>query len=81
MWRINDSTVSGGDFHDVEPSPGAGTVHIALAYLRAPYDARPLDDVILNVIHEFGHMLGPLPQVDASGLDPAIAFANRCVGP
>jgi len=82
MWSVGGALV-GGDAHQVEPEPGYGKVHIALAIpTNVPPDfaqPRSADDLNEEVRHEFAH-LPPfnLPQGATPDLDPARAMAARC---
>lgn len=81
MWAVNGQLVGGDSHPNGEPLPGYGQVHIALnipTNLPPPENraARPLEDLLMELRHEFGH-IGGLPQ-RVNGVDPAAGLAARC---
>jgi hypothetical protein len=80
MWRVPDrdgrlAPVT-GDAHRVEPTAGAGTVHIARGFDPLNPD-RGLPAILETARHEFAHLNGS-GQAEAWGLDAAAQLANAC---
>jgi hypothetical protein len=80
MWRAIDPdgnlAAVTGDAHLVEPSTGAGRVHIARGYdLLNP--ERGLDAIVETARHEFAHLIG-MGRAERFGLDEGALLAAAC---
>jgi hypothetical protein len=80
MWRAIDPdgnlAAVTGDAHLVEPSAGAGRVHIARGYdLLNP--ERGLDAIVETARHEFAHLIG-MGRAERFGLDEGALLAAAC---
>ena len=83
MWRAVDSegnlAAVTGDAHRVEPTPGAGRVHIARGFDALNPD-RGLSAIVQTARHEFAHLNG-VGQREPWGLDGGAQLATACGPP
>jgi hypothetical protein len=83
MWRAVDPegrlAAVTGDAHRVEPTPGAGRVHIARGFDTLNPD-RGLSAILETARHEFAHLNG-MGQREVWGLDAGAQLATACRPP
>jgi hypothetical protein len=80
MWRAPDPegnlAAVTGDAHQVEPTPGAGRVHIARGFDTLNPD-RGLPAIVATARHEFAHLNG-MGRRERWGLDEGALLASAC---